>query len=79
MQYRAMLGGGDEIQETWRPDPGYSVNDVSKGGATTNLKAGDRVWIRKMTGIGPSWGTSWNGSTKQSFVLEANNQTVNLN
>ena len=75
MQYRAMLGGGDEFQETWSPDPGYKVNDVFKGGATTNLKAGDRVWIRKMTGIG----TSWSGSTTQSFVLEANNQTVNLN
>ena len=73
MQYRVMLGGGDEFQETWSPDPGYSVNDVSKGGATTNLKAGNRVWIRKMTG------TSWSGSTTQSFVLEANNQTVNLN
>ena len=75
MQYRAMLDGGDGFQETWIPDPGYSVNDVSKGGATTNLKVGDRVWIRKMTGIG----TSWSGSTTQSFVLEANNQTVNLN
>lgn len=75
MQYRAMLGGGEEFREIWSPDPGYSVNDVSKGGATTNLKAGDRVWIRKMTGIG----TSWSGSTTQSFVLEANNQTVNLN
>ena len=75
MQYRAKLGGGDEFQEKWSPDPGYSVNDVSKGGATTNLKAGDRVWIRKMTGVG----TSWSGSTTQSFVLEANNQTVNLN
>ena len=75
MQYRAMLGGGDEFQETWIPDPGYSVNDVSKAGATTNLKVGDRVWIRKMTRIG----TSWSGSTTQSFVLEANNQTVNLN
>lgn len=75
MQYRAMLGGRDGIQETWSPNLGYSVNDVSKGGATTNLKAGNRVWIRKMTGIG----TSWSGSTIQSFVLEANNQTVNLN
>ena len=75
MQFRAMLGGGNEFQETWIPDPGYRVNDVSKGGATTDLKAGDRVWIRKMTGNG----TSWSGSTTQSFVLEANNQTVNLN
>ena len=75
MQYRSMLGVGDEFQEIWSPDPGYIVNDVSKGGATTNLKAGDRVWIRKMNRIG----TSWSGSTKQSFVLEANNQTVNLN
>ena len=75
MQYRAMLGVGEEFQETWIPDPGYSVNDVSKGGATTNLKAGDRVWIRKMT----VFGTSWSGSTTQSFMLEANNQTVNLN
>ena len=74
MKYRVM-GGGNEFQETWSPDPGYRVNDVSKGGATTNLKVGDRVWIRKMTGIG----TSWSGSTTQSFVLEANNQTVNLN
>ena len=75
MQYRAMFGGREEIREIWSPDPGYNVNDVSKGGATTNLKAGDRVWIRKMTGIG----TSWSGSTTQSFVLKANNQTVNLN
>ena len=75
MQYRAMLDGGDEIQEIWSPDPGYEVNDVSKGDATTNLKAGDRVWIRKMTGIG----TSWSGSTTQSFVLQPNNQTINLN
>lgn len=75
MQYRAMLGSGEEFREIWSPDPGYRVNDVSKGSATTNLKAGDRVWIRKMTGIG----TSWSGSTTQSFVLEANNQTVNLN
>ena len=75
MQYRAMFGGREEIREIWSPDPGYNVNDVSKGGAPTNLKAGDRVWIRKMTGIG----TSWSGSTTQSFVLKANNQTVNLN
>ena len=73
--YCAMLGDEKEFRETWSPDPGYSVNDVSKGGATTNLKVGDRVWIRKMTDIG----TSWSGSTTQSFVLEANNQTVNLN
>ena len=76
MQYLAKLGGRD-LQEKWSPDPGYSVNDVSKGGATTNLKVGNRVWIRKITGIG---GTSWSGSTAtQSFVLEANNQTVDLN
>ena len=75
IQYRTMLGNRGEIQETWIPDTGYIVNDVSKGGATTNLKAGNRVWIRKMTRIG----TSWSGSTTQSFVLEANNQTVNLN
>lgn len=75
MQYRVLLNGGGEIQETWSPNSGYSVNDVSKGGATTNLKVGDRVWIRKMTGIG----TSWSGSTTQTFVLKANNQTVNLN
>ena len=75
MKYRAMLIGGDDLQETWSPDPGYIVNDVSKSGAPTNVKVGDRVWIRKMTGNG----TSWSGSTTQSFVLEANNQTVNLN
>lgn len=74
MQYAAMIGGGD-FQEIWSPDPGYSVNDVAKGGTRTYLKAGDRVWIRKMTGIG----TSWSGSTTQSFTLEANNQTVRLN
>ena len=70
-----MMGGGSDMTEIWSPNPGYSVNDVSKGGATTYLKAGDRVWIRKMTGVG----TSWSGSTTQSFVLKANNQTVNLN
>lgn len=75
MKYRYLLGGGNSFREIWSPDTGYNVNDVSKGGATTNLKVGDRVWIRKMTGIG----TSWSGSTTQSFVLEANNQTVNLN
>jgi hypothetical protein len=37
-----MLGGGEEFREIWSPDPGYRVNDVSKGDATTNLKAGDR-------------------------------------
>lgn len=73
-QYAAMMGGGD-FQEIWSPDPGYSVNDVAKGGTSTYLKAGDRVWIRKMTGMG----TSWSGSTTQSFILEANNQTVRLN
>ena len=75
MQYPAMMDGGDEFQETWSPDPGYHVNDVAKSGTRTYLKAGDRVWIRKMTGIG----TSWSGSTTQSFTLEANNQTVRLN
>ena len=75
MQYAAMIGGGEDFQEIWSPDPGYSVNDVAKGGTGTYLKAGDRVWIRKMTGMG----TSWSGSTTQSFILEANNQTVRLN
>lgn len=75
MQYAAMMGGGEDFQEIWSPDPGYSVNDVAKGGTRTYLKAGDRVWIRKMTGMG----TSWSGSTTQSFILEANNQTVRLN
>ena len=73
-QYAAMLGGMDTYEEKWSPDPGYSVNNVAKGGTSTYLKAGDRVWIRKMTGVE----TSWNGSTKQSFTLEANNQTVRL-
>lgn len=75
MQYKAMMGGGEDFQEIWSPDPGYHVNDVAKGGTGTYLKAGDRVWIRKITGIG----TSWSGSTTQSFILEANNQTVRLN
>ena len=75
MQYATMMGGGEDFQEIWSPDPGYSVNDVAKGGTRTYLKAGDRVWIRKMTGMG----TSWRGSTTQSFILEANNQTVRLN
>lgn len=74
MQYRVMPGFGDEFQETWTSDTGYNVNDVSLGGATTNLKVGERVWIRKM-----STGASWSGSTTQSFVLEANNLTVILN
>ena len=80
MQYAAMvammMGGGKNFQEIWSPDPGYSVNDVAKGHTRTYLKAGDRVWIRKMTG---GIGTSWSGSTTQSFTLEANNQTVRLN
>lgn len=75
MQYESIMGVMDNYEERWSPNPGYSVNDVAKGGTKTYLKAGDRVWIRKMTGIG----TSWSGSTTQSFVLEANNQTVNLN
>jgi hypothetical protein len=75
MQYAAMMGSGEDYQEKWSPDPGYSVYDVAKGGTRTYLKAGDRVWIRKMTGVG----TSWSGSTTQSFTLEANNQTVRLN
>lgn len=75
-QYAALMGSvGGNFQEMWSPDTGYSVNDVAKGGARTYLKAGDRVWIRKMTGRG----TSWSGSTTQSFTLEANNQTVRLN
>lgn len=74
MQYRVMLGSGYEFQETWSPDPGYSVNDVSNVGKRTYLKAGDRVWVRKITGMG----NSWDGSTTQSFTLEADNQTVSL-
>ena len=35
MKYFALLGGGEEFQKTWSPDPGYRVNDVSKGNATT--------------------------------------------
>ena len=75
MQYAAMMGGGSDMEERWSPDPGYSVNDVAKGGTRAYLKAGDRVWIRKMTRIG----TSWSGSTTQSFILQASNQTVQLN
>ena len=75
MQYMAMMGGVEDYQEIWSPNPGYSVNDVAKGNTKTYLKAGDRVWIRKMTGTR----TSWSGSTTQSFILEANNQTVRLN
>lgn len=75
MQYAAMMGGGSDMEKRWSPDPGYSVNDVAKGGTRAYLKAGDRVWIRKMTGIG----TSWSGSTTQSFILQASNQTVQLN
>ena len=73
IQYSAMVGVKN-YQEIWSPDPGYSVNDVAKRNAKTYLKAGDRVWIRKMTGTG----TSWSGSTTQSFTLKANNQTVRL-
>lgn len=42
MQYAAMMGGGENFQEIWSPDPGYSVNDVAKGGTRTYLKACDR-------------------------------------
>ena len=75
MQYAAMMGAGSDMEERWSPDPGYSVNDVAKGGQITYLKAGDRVWIRKMSGVS----SNWNGSKTQSFMLEANNQTVQLN
>nr|DAG90487.1 MAG TPA: Complement C1q-like protein [Herelleviridae sp.] len=75
MKYEAIRGGGSDYVERWSPDPGYSVNDVAKGGQRAYLKAGDRVWIRKMSSIS----SNWNGSTTQSFMLEANNQTVTLN
>ena len=75
LQYEAMMVVGEDYQEIWSPDPGYSVNDVAKGNTRTYLKAGDRVWIRKITGTG----TGWSGSTTQSFTLKANNQTVRLN
>ena len=75
MKYAAIMGVGSDYVERWSPDPGYSVNDVAKGGQRAYLKAGDRVWIRKMSSIS----SNWNGSTTQSFMLEANNQTVTLN
>lgn len=75
MRYRALMNGGSNTEEIWSPNPGYLVNDVAKDGARTYLKAGDSVWVRKITGISESW----SGSTTQSFTLEANNQTVRLN
>lgn len=75
MQYAAIISNGSDIEERWSPNPGYSVNDIDRGGLKTYLKAGDKVWIRKMSGVS----SNWNGSTTQSFILKANNQTVQLN
>lgn len=73
-QYDAMRGGGSDIEKRWSPDPGYLVNDVAQSNTLVLLKAGDRVHIRKMTGIH----TGWSDSTTQSFILQASNQTVQL-
>lgn len=75
VDYRILVKGISDIEEPWSPNPGYLVNDVDKGGQTKYLKEGDRVWVRKITGMAQSW----SGSTTQSFILEANNQTVQLN
>lgn len=73
-QYVSMSDSDSDIEERWSPDPGYLVNDVAKGKTSAYLKAGDRVYIRKITGIV----RDWSGSTTQSFILEASNQTVQL-
>lgn len=76
-QYEIAFGGdpsGTEIENNWREDIGYSVNAVAKGGTRTNIKPGQRVWIRKLTDMSGGW----SGSTTQSFILEANDQTVNV-
>lgn len=76
-QYEIAFGGdpsGIEIEDQWREDIGYSVNAVAKGGTRTNIKPGQRVWIRKLTDMSGGW----SGSTTQSFILEANDQTVNV-
>ena len=77
MQYEIAFGGdpgGTEVSDLWVSNLGYSVNAVSKGGTRTYIQPGQRVWIRKITGTAQSW----SGSTTQSFILEANDQTVNV-
>ncbi len=76
-QYQIAFTGnpsGIEIEDMWNKDIGYSVNAVAKGGTYTNIKPGQQVWIRKIT----ETAQSWFGSTAQSFILKANDQTVNV-
>lgn len=77
MQYEVAFGGdpgGTEIENSWRANTGYSVNAVAKGGTRANIQPGQRVWIRKLSKMSGGW----RGSTVQSFILEANDQTVNV-
>ena len=75
--YEVLFGGdpgGTEYEDSWRANTGYSVNSVSKAGGRAYVQPGQRVWIRKLSDISGGW----NGSTTQSFILEANDQTVNV-
>lgn len=75
--YEVAFGGdpsGNEFEDSWRANTGYSVNAVSKGGTRVNVQPGQRVWIRKLSNMSGGW----SGSTTQSFILEANDQTVNV-
>lgn len=75
--YEVLFGGdpgGTEIQDSWYANTGYSVNSVSVAAGRAYVQPGQRVWIRKLSDISGGW----NGSTTQSFILEANDQTVNV-
>lgn len=68
--------GDNEYKATWDPDTGYIVNDVKKGAASTvYVKAGSKVYIRRIS----TGDMNWDNSSTQSFTLESNSQTVNLN
>lgn len=77
MQYEVAFGGdpsGNEFEDSWRADTGYSVNAVAAGGQRAYIQPGQRVWIRKLSNMSENW----SGSTTQSFILEANDQIVNV-
>lgn len=77
MQYEVFANGdpsGQEYEDFWRANTGYSVNAVAKGGQRAYIQPGQRVYIRKLSNMSGGW----SGSTTQSFILEANDQTVNV-
>jgi hypothetical protein len=75
--YQILFGGnpgGTKYEDSWRANTGYKVNSVLKAGGRVYVQPGQRVWIRKLSSISGGW----NDSTTQSFILEANDQTVNV-